>query len=51
MTHKEKDKRFNIDMVMNHKYFEDVDWDNIGTYEEWEKRTLPYEAYFIKVRN
>ena len=31
--------RFDINKVMNHKYFEDVDWDNIGTFEEWKNKT------------
>jgi len=51
MTIKDRHKRINIDMVMNHEYFEDVDWDHIGSFEEWKNKTLPFERYFLGIRH
>ena len=34
MTKKELKERLNLDKVMNHDYFADIDWGNIGSYED-----------------
>ena len=41
-------KRYNLERVMNHDYFADIDWDNIGSHEDWEKKIKPFERYLIK---
>ena len=34
MNKKSMEERFDIDQVMAHEYFKDVDFDNLPTYEE-----------------
>ena len=34
MNEKDMDKRININEVMNHPYFKDVDFNNLPTYKE-----------------
>jgi hypothetical protein len=34
MNKKSMEERYDINQVMAHEYFKDIDWNNLSTYEE-----------------